>query len=98
MVKDGGVLTTLNPENGAVLKQGRIPGALEPYWASPVAADGKVFMVSQAGKLSVLKAQGEWEVLKVNNLDEDVFATPALGDNRIYVRTRTTLYSFGLSK
>ena len=98
MVKDGGVLTTLNPENGAVLKQGRIPGALEPYWASPVAADGKVFMVSQAGKLSVLKAQGEWEVLKVNNLDEDVFATPALGDNRLYVRTRTTLYSFGLPK
>ena len=98
MVKDGGVLTTLNPENGAVLKQGRIPGALEPYWASPVAADGKVYMVSQAGKLSVLKAQGEWEVLKVNNLDEDVFATPALGDNRLYVRTRTTLYSFGLAK
>ena len=98
MVKDGGVLTTLNPENGAVLKQGRIPGALEPYWASPVAADGKVFMVSQAGKLSVLKAQGEWEVLKVNNLDEDVFATPALGDNRLYVRTRSTLYSFGLPK
>jgi len=98
MVKDGGVLTTLNPETGAVLKQGRIPGALEPYWASPVAADDKVYMVSQAGKLSVLKAQGEWEVLKVNNLDDDVFATPALGDNRLYVRTRTTLYSFGLPK
>jgi len=98
MVKDGGVLTTLNPETGAVLKQGRIPGALEPYWASPVGADGKVYLVSQAGKLSVLKAQGEWEVLRVNNLDDDVFATPALGDNRLYVRTRTTLYSFGLPK
>ena len=98
MVKDGGVLTTLNPETGAVLKQGRIPGALEPYWASPVAADGKVYFISQAGKLSVLKAQGDWEVLRVNNLDDDVFATPALGDNRLYVRTRTTLYSFGLPK
>lgn len=98
MVKDGGVLTTLNPETGEVLKQGRIPGALEPYWASPVGADGKVYMVSQAGKLSVLKAQGEWEVLKVNDLDDEVFATPAIGDNRLYVRTRTTLYAFGLSK
>jgi len=81
-----------------VLKQGRIPGALEQYWASPVAADDKVFLISQAGKLAVLKAQGQWEVLQVNNLDDEVFATPALGDNRLFVRTRTTLYCFGLSK
>jgi len=61
-----------------------------------VGADGKVYMVSQAGKLSVMKAQGEWEVLKVNELDEEVFATPAIGDNRLYVRTKGTLYCFGL--
>lgn len=96
MVKDGGVLTTLDPKTGDVLKQGRITGALEQYWASPVAADGKVYMVSQAGKVSVMKAQGEWEILKVNELDDDVFATPAIGDNRLYVRTRTALYAFGL--
>lgn len=96
MVKDGGVLTTLNPETGAVIKQGRIPGALEQYWASPVGADGKVYMVSQAGKLSVMKAQGEWEVLKVNELDDEVFATPAIGDNRLYVRTKGMMYCFGL--
>lgn len=98
MVKDGGVLTTLNPESGEVIKQGRIPGALEPYWASPVGADGKVYMISQAGKLSVMKAEGDWEVLKVNDLDDETFATPAIGDNRLYVRTRTTLYAFGLGK
>ncbi|MBM3768711.1 MAG: hypothetical protein FJW32_25300 [Acidobacteria bacterium] len=96
MVKDGGVLTTLDPKNGGVLKQGRITGALEQYWASPVAADGKVYMVSQAGKLSVMKARGEWEILKVNELDDDVFATPAIGDNRLYVRTRSAIYAFGL--
>ncbi|HEU0119172.1 MAG TPA: PQQ-binding-like beta-propeller repeat protein [Bryobacteraceae bacterium] len=98
MVKDGGVLTTLNPENGAVIKQGRIVGALEPYWASPIGADGKVYVVSQAGKLAVLKAQGEWEILKVNDLADEVFATPALGDGRLYVRTLSTLYAFGLPK
>jgi len=98
MVKDGGVLTTLNPATGEVLKQGRIPGALEQYWASPVGADGKVYMISQAGKLSVMKAQGDWEVLTVNDLNEDTFATPAIGDNRLYVRTHSTLYCFGLPK
>ncbi|MBM3785361.1 MAG: pyrrolo-quinoline quinone [Acidobacteria bacterium] len=96
MVKDGGVLTTLDPKTGEVLKQGRIPGALEQYWASPVAADDKVYMVSQAGKLSVMKAQGEWEVLKVNDLEDEVFATPAIGDNRLYVRTKSAIYCFGL--
>ena len=88
--------TGTDPVHG--LPMGRIPGALEPYWASPVGADGKVYMVSQAGKLSVMKAQGDWEVLKVNDLDDETFATPAIGDNRLYVRTRTTLYAFGLSK
>jgi outer membrane protein assembly factor BamB len=96
MVKDGGVLTTLNPETGDVMKQGRIPGALEQYWASPVGADGKVYFISSAGKLAVVKAQGDWEVLRVNDLNDEVFATPAIGDNRLYVRTRSTLYCFGL--
>jgi hypothetical protein len=45
----------------------------------------------------VLKAAGEWEVLKVNELDDEVYATPAIADGRIYIRTRSALYSFGKS-
>ena len=47
------------------------------------------------GKLTVLKAGAQWEVLGVNDLQEDTFATPALADGRIYVRTRGALYCFG---
>lgn len=95
LVKDGGILTSLNPETGTVYKQGRLPGALGPYWASPVAADGQVYLASEAGVVTVLKAAAEWLVLASNDLGEQVFATPAIDDGRIYVRTRTRLYCFG---
>lgn len=95
LVRDGGIATSLDPGTGKVLKQERLKGALEQYYASPVAADGKVFMLSQAGKLSVLKAGPNWEVLALNDMDEECFATPAIADGRLYVRTRTTLYCFG---
>jgi len=51
-----------------------------------------------AGKISVLKAGAQWEVLKVNDLAEEIHATPALSDGRIYVRTRGSLYCFGAAK
>lgn len=95
LVKDGGILTALNPQTGSVLKQGRLPGALGPYWASPVAGDGKVYATSEAGALTVLRAAAEWEVLASNDLDEPVFATPAIGDGRLYVRTSRRLICFG---
>jgi outer membrane protein assembly factor BamB len=94
LVRDGGIATSLDPLTGKVFKQERLKGALEQYYASPVAADGKVFMLSQGGKLSVLKAAANWEVLAVNDMEDECFATPAIADGRLYVRTRTTLYCF----
>jgi outer membrane protein assembly factor BamB len=95
LVRDGGIATSLDPATGTVLKQERLKGALEQYYASPVAADGMIFMLSQAGKMSVLKAGPHWEVLVMNDMEEECFATPAIADGRLYVRTRTTLYCFG---
>jgi outer membrane protein assembly factor BamB len=96
LVKSGGIVTTINPETGEILKQGRLQGALDEYFASPVAAEGKVFFVSQAGKVSVINASGNnWEALAVNDLDEECYATPAIADGRIYIRTQSALYSFG---
>jgi len=95
LLKEGGILTSVNPDTGEVIKQARLREALDPYLASPVAADEKVYVVSQAGKISVLKAAGNWEVLATNDLAEECFATPAITDGRIYLRTKTKLYCFG---
>ena len=95
MLKEGGILTALNPATGEVLKQGRLQGALEPYFASPVAADGKIFTVSLNGKLAALKAGADWEVLSVSDLGEECWATPAIADGHLYVRTVNAVYCFG---
>ncbi len=97
LMKEGGILSTLDPTSGTVLKMGRTPNALEPYYASPVAADGKVFLVSASGKVTVLKAGAQWEIIATNDLDEECWATPAIAGNNIYIRTRDALYSFGES-
>jgi len=95
LMKEGGILTALDPLTGKVLKQGRLQGALGDYFASPVAADDKVFTASHESKVTVLKPGGQWEVLAINDLGEECNATPAIADGRLYIRTRNTLYCFG---
>jgi outer membrane protein assembly factor BamB len=94
LMKEGGILTTIDPSDGRVLKQGRLMGALSQYFASPVGADDKVYVVSEAGNAVVLKAGADWEVLAVNNMDDECHATPAIADGRIYLRTHSALYCF----
>ena len=96
MINDSGILLSIDPATGSVLKQGRLKGAIDKYFASPVGADGKVFLVSQDGTASVVDAKAQWEILSVNPLDDEVFATPAIAESRIYLRTRGALYCFGL--
>ncbi|MBS1790300.1 MAG: PQQ-binding-like beta-propeller repeat protein [Acidobacteria bacterium] len=95
MVNDSGILISFDPATGNVIKQGRLKGAIDKYFASPVGADGKVYLISQDGTVSVVKAAGEWEVLAVNALGDEVFATPAFADGKLFIRTKSTLYCFG---
>ncbi len=94
LVKSGGIVTTLDPLTGEILRQGRLPDAIDDYYASPVAADGKVYMISREGKVSVIEAGRKWKVSASNELGEEVFATPAIADGRLYIRTAGALYCF----
>ncbi len=95
LVKDGGIVTSLDPASGRVLKQGRLKKAIGKYWSSPVGAGDRVYLVSEEGDLTTLKATGDWEVLATTRLQEDCLATPAIAGGRIYVRTLSALYCFG---
>ena len=94
LVKNGGFLTVLDPKTGKVLKYDRIPGAAN-YYASPVGGDGKVYLLGQGGELTVVSAEARWKVLHRARFGADVFATPALVEGRIYLRTAGHLYCFG---
>lgn len=95
MINDSGVLTTLDAKTGEVFKQARLRAVSDKYYASPVAADGKIYFAANSGVVAVLKAGGDQELLAANKLDEDIYATPAIEDGRIYVRTVSFLYCFG---
>jgi len=95
LIKDGGILTSYDPATGSVLKRGRIEGASGGFSPSPVAAGGKLYLASSSGAIAVVAARGDWQTLSLGELDEEVHATPALGDGRLYLRTRSRLYAFG---
>jgi outer membrane protein assembly factor BamB len=95
MVNDGGIVTTLNPETGELIKQGRLTGALGAYYSSPVAAGGHLYFTSERGAVAVLPPGGDLTPMVVNDLGEDTYATPAFADGKIYIRTVEALYAFG---
>ena len=95
MINDSGVLTTLDPSTGAVLKQARLRQAADKFFASPVAADGKIYFISLNGTVTVLEAGAGQKVLATSELEDEAYATPAIADGRIYIRTRGALWCFG---
>ena len=94
VLKNGGLLTSFDPKTGSVEKAGRVEGAPGSYSSSPVAAEGKIYIASEEGKVTVMKAGAEWDVMQVNDLDEGCYATPALAGGSIYLRTNDALYRF----
>ncbi len=98
LIKDGGILTSLDAKTGDVLKRARIEGAAEPFFPSPVISDGRIYLTANSGKVAVVSAEAEWELLALNDLDERIDASPAIADGRLFIRTRTRLMAFGSTK
>lgn len=94
LAKEGGLLTTLDAESGKELGFRRLEEAPGGYDASPVAADGKLFLASSEGQLVILSAGPEPAVLSRCDLGEAIHATPALGGGALFVRTEAALYCF----
>jgi outer membrane protein assembly factor BamB len=95
MVRNGGIVASLDAKTGKLAKEARAGGSGD-YYASPVGGDGKIYVLSQQGDLAVASAEAQWNVLHTARFEEDVYATPAIVDGRIYLRTAGHLYCFGL--
>jgi len=95
LIKDGGLITSLDAKSGKPIYSQERLGTTGSYYASPVAADGRIYVASLPGKLTVLKAGGDSpEILHQVEFGERIFATPALVGDRLYLRTQTQLYAF----
>ncbi len=92
LVRDGGIVTSLDAATGEVTKQERLPKGAGAYYASPVAAGGKIYILGMNGVVSVLQAGRDWQVVATNELEETCVATPAIAGNSLYIRTDKHVY------
>jgi hypothetical protein len=88
----------IDAKTGKQMARCKLPGAGENYYASPIASGEFLYFAGTAGTVSVVRPGPEFEVVATNRLDGGCYATPALGGDRLYVRTTTTLYCFGKRK
>jgi outer membrane protein assembly factor BamB len=87
---NSGILTCLDAVSGTPHYTERL--TIENVYASPVAADGRVYVVGRDGTTVVLAAGPKHHVLATNRLDEPMDASPALVDGELYLRGLRHLY------
>jgi outer membrane protein assembly factor BamB len=94
MIKNGGLVSCMDADSGKLLYRERL-GAAGLYCSSPICANGRIYIASTKGVITVFAAGDTLQVLARNNLEEQVFATPAVVENKLYVRTVKHMYAFG---
>lgn len=87
---DSGVLSAFEARTGKLVYQERLPSS---FSASPVAADGKLYLSSEDGDVFVVRAGPKFELLATNPVGEPVMATPAITDGMLILRARRHVYA-----
>lgn len=91
-VTDGGMLTCLRAASGEIVWQERLGGT---FSASPIAAAGRIYLVSDEGETTVFEAGSKFKLLAKNPLGERVQASPAVSQGRVFIRTEKHLFCIG---
>ena len=91
-VTENGIAQALDAKTGDVRWTARIGGK---HFASPIAAGGRIYFLSQECETTVVEPGREFKVLATNRLDGTCQATPAVSAGRIYLRSKENLYAIG---
>ena len=92
---DNGVLSAYDAKTGELVYQQRLPSS---FSASPVAADGKLYLPSEDGDVFVVKAGRQYELLSKNTMGQPLMASPALSQGMIILRGQSAVYALGEKK
>jgi outer membrane protein assembly factor BamB len=99
VLANNGVFDAYQLKTGEEVYRQRLPVIGSGYSASPVSADGKLYLSSEDGDILVIAAGPEFKLLATNSMGESLMATPALSDGVMYVRSSTgTLFAIGARK
>jgi outer membrane protein assembly factor BamB len=93
-----GVVTAYNADNGERLYQERLGGKGGAFTSSPVASDGKLYLLSEDGDIFIVKTGPKYELLSTNPVGEVMMASPAISDGLLIVRGLNHVFAFGESK
>jgi outer membrane protein assembly factor BamB len=64
----------------------------DPFYASPIIADEKVYYLDRGGKMHIVNAGGTFKLIGENAIGEATDCSPAFSDKNIYIRGRVNLY------
>ena len=92
---DAGILDAYDAATGAEVYRRRIPHAGFGFSASPVAADGRIYLSGEDGVVFVVRAGPRFELLAANDMGEPLMATPALAGGLLFVRGARHLFAVG---
>lgn len=95
LCREDGTLLCLDAKTGAEMYPKPQRTHSDRYRASPVYADGKIYLTARGGMVTVVKAGKTFEVLSSNDLGEAISSSPAISNGRIYLRTFNALYAIG---
>lgn len=95
MLANNGVFDAYDLATGRELYRQRLPLVGSGYSASPVAADGRIYLSNEDGEMLVVAAGPEFKLVATNAMGEMLMATPALSEGVMYVRALSTLFAIG---
>ena len=95
LMNDKGLITALDSKTGKVhYEGGRVP-VPATFMASPVAFGDYLLLTSEDGDTFVIKAGPKHEVVRTNSLGEPVYVSPAIADDKLFIRADKHLYAIG---
>ena len=95
MANDVGAITVVDAKTGGKVWQERVEGI---FSASPVAADGKIYFVSETGETIVLRGGREPRIMARNDVGERLIASPAISNGQIFLRSDDRLIAVGKAR
>ena len=98
VITNSGVFDAYDVQTGAEIYRKRAEPTGNGFSASPVAADGRIYLSSEDGDIIVIAAGPEFKQLGVNSMGELIMATPAISRGVMYVRSASTLFAIGRSR
>jgi outer membrane protein assembly factor BamB len=90
-----GIFDAYNARTGEEFYRQRLPNIGSGFSASPVAADGKIYLSSEDGEISVIAAGSRFRQIAANDMGEPLMATPALSEGVMYVRSSRSVFAIG---